>query len=629
MPNYCENKITLSGDPKAVKKAFSFMASGESPLDFNKIIPYPKEFEEKDKEFETLGWDGYKAKYGNLDAGFGAGGYEWCVQNWGTKWNACVPYRSGNTIEFQTAWSPAEPIISAIHAKNPQVGITYTYNEPGMSYAGMQVFEPVGEGTEPAGKPTQDHYWGGKDYDALYPDYSLTSAFEEALFNPPNPLGHLTRDQLTKREEETAVAAIKELTTILVDGCFHGDTGPIDEEAARFELTKLGNTLKVLIDSKFAPEIQEVIDTVVPAARAALIEKETTMAKSNPKKKGVTEVAVTEFIADMDEATKPLKEDKSKKTTAAKRPFLTLEEAKKKILAMAMEHRDSNSDMAGFRFLSVMYELPEEDHDDFMDYLSSSEFEEQVEELNPKVGEKDHEFIRQQIVNYNSIAPYNRNAAGNYVNAITGSTALGTGIGADHYNATVEEALKYVLARRVPNNNQLLNGQGTFIFEKGDRSKLGTKNYSTEKLSKYDSWRKFQIMLRSPHQIPAGLQADMQSSLLRTLLGLDKNPRMGSSSYVETTFSVRNVVTNESTVISYQEVCDVWTAFLRSYKFVLGHLARIEATGMVADGIGDFVSTGIISTQLLTTMKQVEQTCWEIYMTDRIFEALKGYIGDK
>lgn len=39
--------------------------------------------------------------------------YDWCCENWGTKWNACEPYVGENSISFQTAWSVADPILEA------------------------------------------------------------------------------------------------------------------------------------------------------------------------------------------------------------------------------------------------------------------------------------------------------------------------------------------------------------------------------------------------------------------------------------------------------------------------------------------------------------------------------------
>ena len=40
--------------------------------------------------------------------------YDWCCENWGTKWNACEVYVSNRMISFQTAWSAPDPIYEAL-----------------------------------------------------------------------------------------------------------------------------------------------------------------------------------------------------------------------------------------------------------------------------------------------------------------------------------------------------------------------------------------------------------------------------------------------------------------------------------------------------------------------------------
>ena len=53
--------------------------------------------------------------YGSLDW------YEWCVKNWGTKWNADTLSVSDDEIIFNTAWSPSEPIIKELSSKGKSI----------------------------------------------------------------------------------------------------------------------------------------------------------------------------------------------------------------------------------------------------------------------------------------------------------------------------------------------------------------------------------------------------------------------------------------------------------------------------------------------------------------------------
>lgn len=46
--------------------------------------------------------------------------YDWCVNNWGTKWNACeTEIIDSDTIEFSTAWSAPLPIIIELSKRHP------------------------------------------------------------------------------------------------------------------------------------------------------------------------------------------------------------------------------------------------------------------------------------------------------------------------------------------------------------------------------------------------------------------------------------------------------------------------------------------------------------------------------
>ena len=74
--------------------------------------------------------------------------YNWNVANWGTKWDASDVYQTDYTdgdsatqYEFQTAWSPAEPVIVALAEKFPDLRSEHRYCEGGMGYAGEVVYE--------------------------------------------------------------------------------------------------------------------------------------------------------------------------------------------------------------------------------------------------------------------------------------------------------------------------------------------------------------------------------------------------------------------------------------------------------------------------------------------------------
>lgn len=54
--------------------------------------------------------------------------YDWCIRNWGTKWNSYNgESRSDGILNFQTAWSEPRPIISAIAKMYPDVEISHEW----------------------------------------------------------------------------------------------------------------------------------------------------------------------------------------------------------------------------------------------------------------------------------------------------------------------------------------------------------------------------------------------------------------------------------------------------------------------------------------------------------------------
>ena len=59
--------------------------------------------------------------------------YEWCVENWGTKWNSCDTYISGDSLCFWTAWSPCLPVIEAMSKMFPGLSLHIT----------LLVFSPI------------------------------------------------------------------------------------------------------------------------------------------------------------------------------------------------------------------------------------------------------------------------------------------------------------------------------------------------------------------------------------------------------------------------------------------------------------------------------------------------------
>jgi hypothetical protein len=163
MPNWCNNRLTVSGDnSEQVAKVKSFFES-DSP--FAEIFPEPKWNQIPLAENDLVSLGRKRGEVGELPEyveiknpsgevvhkgyEFKSTGcqddrwYNWRVQNWDTKWDIHRDHVEwGDEDEnyfvchFDTAWSPPEGIIHKLRDMFPDLGISCFYDEPGMEFAG-------------------------------------------------------------------------------------------------------------------------------------------------------------------------------------------------------------------------------------------------------------------------------------------------------------------------------------------------------------------------------------------------------------------------------------------------------------------------------------------------------------
>ena len=145
MPNYCSNVVEIQG-PQHILKTLV-----DHKLDFQKIHPYPPELD------ITAGREGaddspeqkalVAAEESNLKKYGYKNWYDWCVNNWGTKWNAGgdndamqVDYDEdvGNQgialFQFDTAWAPPLGVLEKLMETHPELSIECRYHEPGVGF---------------------------------------------------------------------------------------------------------------------------------------------------------------------------------------------------------------------------------------------------------------------------------------------------------------------------------------------------------------------------------------------------------------------------------------------------------------------------------------------------------------
>jgi hypothetical protein len=148
MPNYCNNVVEIRGPVKQVK------ALVDHKLDFQKIHPYPPELditagrEGADDSPEQIAL--VAAEESNLKKYGYKNWYDWCVNNWGTKWNAGgdndammvdfdedVADQGIALFQFDTAWAPPLGVLEKLMETHPELSIECRYHEPGVGFFGV------------------------------------------------------------------------------------------------------------------------------------------------------------------------------------------------------------------------------------------------------------------------------------------------------------------------------------------------------------------------------------------------------------------------------------------------------------------------------------------------------------
>lgn len=164
MPNWCECDLWISAIPKNKEERKSFpgilnrfvdSAAGKyGCLDMNNFIPYPNEYAVLDKKAREAHekWEALskeereKIGYPDIKDGYNQGGYEWCIVNWGVKWNFNDPKlikkeKLKAVYTFMTPWSPPNKIIFKMSEMFPQLEFKLKYYEIGMEFQGTLILK--------------------------------------------------------------------------------------------------------------------------------------------------------------------------------------------------------------------------------------------------------------------------------------------------------------------------------------------------------------------------------------------------------------------------------------------------------------------------------------------------------
>ena len=143
MPNWCNNSITLRHkDPSMITRACEALKEGKLLQTF---IPCPEELLDPDTTTWSQGpeQEARDEKKRALLAKYGyESWYDWCIANWGTKWDVgghdgVIQNPDSNTLEasFESAWAP--PCTAYERLTDLGFYVKAYYNEPGMAFCGL------------------------------------------------------------------------------------------------------------------------------------------------------------------------------------------------------------------------------------------------------------------------------------------------------------------------------------------------------------------------------------------------------------------------------------------------------------------------------------------------------------
>jgi hypothetical protein len=161
MPNWCLNRLTVSGDKHEINKFKELTLvkpEKSSELNFTMEVLYPTPSELLEQTSPAM-WRGdeldvegklefekkieeIKEKYGYTDW------YNWRVDKWGTKWDAaesciCDDEDELFSVEYDTAWAPNIAWVQYVAKAFPALQFTLTFEEPSMDFCG--IYEVKGE----------------------------------------------------------------------------------------------------------------------------------------------------------------------------------------------------------------------------------------------------------------------------------------------------------------------------------------------------------------------------------------------------------------------------------------------------------------------------------------------------
>ena len=214
MPNYCNNVVEIRGPQKVVK------ALVDHRLDFMKIYPYPKDLDivagrsgadDSPEQIQLVA-----AEESNLKKYGYKNWYDWCVSEWGTKWNAGGSDNADMQIDwdedgddsialfqFDTAWAPALGVLQKLRDDHPELSVECRYHEPGVGFMGVwtdghdRCYDNI-EGSK-------DTFWQSDDGRLLDETFNIVESMQEWEADQETEAERKVRELVVERKAQNII----------------------------------------------------------------------------------------------------------------------------------------------------------------------------------------------------------------------------------------------------------------------------------------------------------------------------------------------------------------------------------------------------------------------------------------
>ena len=214
MPNYCNNVVEIRGPVKVVK------ALVDHRLDFMKIYPYPPDLDivagrsgadDSPEQIQLVA-----AEKSNLKKYGYKNWYDWCVSEWGTKWNAGGSDNADMQIDwdedgddsialfqFDTAWAPALGVLQKLRDDHPELSVECRYHEPGVGFMGVwtdgvdRCYDNI-EGSK-------DAFWQSDDGRLLDETFDIVESMQEWEADQETEAERKVRELVVERKAQNII----------------------------------------------------------------------------------------------------------------------------------------------------------------------------------------------------------------------------------------------------------------------------------------------------------------------------------------------------------------------------------------------------------------------------------------